>query len=114
MRNVRGLCHNTLMEYAMGDSVAPQNPQKRGWHERLGTVCKGCAGGLSHTSSHGLHTSVAIYVGKTGSKGSAEHRQCSVPKMLDTLIRQDTVAAMGKMGNSRNQDQGVAAHHQKE
>ena len=34
-------------------------------------MCKGCATGLLHTSSHGLHNSVAIYVGKTGSNGAA-------------------------------------------
>ena len=32
-------------------------------------MCKGCASGLCHTSSRGLHTSAAIYVGKRGSKG---------------------------------------------
>ena len=32
-------------------------------------MCKGCASGLFHTSSHRLHTGVTIYVGKTGSKG---------------------------------------------
>ena len=30
MRHVRGLCPNTLMEYAMGDLVAPKNYQMRG------------------------------------------------------------------------------------
>ena len=71
MRHVRGLCHNTLMEYAMGDLVAPKKHQKSGGNEGLGWVCKGCASGLFHTSSHWLHTSAAIYVGKTGSKGCA-------------------------------------------
>ena len=31
-------------------------------------VQRGCASGLCHTSSQGLHKSAAIYVGKTGSK----------------------------------------------
>ena len=35
----------------------------------MGSVCKGCASGPFDTSSHGFHTSVAIYVGKRGSKG---------------------------------------------
>ena len=30
MRHVRGLCHNTLMEHAMGDSVAPKNTKEEG------------------------------------------------------------------------------------
>ena len=30
MRHVRGLCHSTLMEYGMGDSMAPKNHQKEG------------------------------------------------------------------------------------
>ena len=41
-------------------------------------MCKGCASGLFHTSSDGLHTSVAIYVGKTSSKG-IQQRQTQTP-----------------------------------
>ena len=36
-------------------------------------MSKGCASSLFHTSSHELHTSVAIYVGKTGSKCILKH-----------------------------------------
>ena len=67
--HVRGWGHSTLMEYAMVYSVAPKNPQKRGRNESWGWVCKGCASGQYHTSSQGLHTSAAIYMGKTVSKG---------------------------------------------
>ena len=69
MRHVSGLCHSPLIEYAMGDPVAPKNNQKRGPNESLGSMCKGCASGLFHSSSHGLHTSVAISGNKTGFKG---------------------------------------------
>ena len=62
MRHVRGLCHNTLMEYAMAESVAPKKHQKSGGNESLGLVCKGCASGLFHTPSHGLRTSVNHHI----------------------------------------------------
>ena len=41
MGHVRGLCQNTLIEYAMGYSVAPKNLKKKGWNESLGTMCRG-------------------------------------------------------------------------
>ena len=82
MRHVRVFCHNTLTEYAMGNSVAPKNHQMRGSNDRLGWVCKACASSLFHTSSHGLHTSAAVYVGKTSLKNIAQ-----IPNLLHCIQR---------------------------
>ena len=63
MRRVRGLYHNILMEYATGNLVAQKKGQKSGGNESFGWVCKGCAIGLFHNSSHVHHSRATIYVG---------------------------------------------------
>ena len=74
MRHVRGLRHNQLLAYAIGIQWHPKSTKGVEEMKVFGWVCKGCVSGLFQTSSHGLHTSAAIYVGKTGFQGGHHGR----------------------------------------